>query len=151
MSAFEQDCESANECTPVDGQYRFTGREWRLDELAPKNGEYWLIGLDETFTSTEKVGGAALTYGLINMVLGQGNSLMVLSSHYPELHQVLRDTPGVAFTHFPFEVKGGNEVVFPHVKHDGPMRDYSYAIAVARAHKFPDARILELAEQRLRQ
>ncbi|MEK6968668.1 MAG: hypothetical protein AABX51_08665 [Nanoarchaeota archaeon] len=134
MSAFEQDCRSVRECTP-------------------NKGEYWLIGMDETFTSTEKRGGAALTYGLINMVLEQGNSAMILSSHYPELHQAFDEQSGVVFNHFPFEkrqVGGKEDVVFPHVKQQGPMKDYSYAIAVARTQGF-DSRILDLAEQRLMQ
>lgn len=132
ISAMKQDCNSAKDCTPHDNKY-------------------WLIAMDETFTSTEKRGGVALTYGLVEMVLEQGDSLLIISSHYPDLSVALRDEKRVSFNHFPFRrelQEDGEKLVFPYTKISGPMDDYSYAIEVARHHGF-DSRVLELAEKRL--
>lgn len=137
ISAFQRDCRSVNEAMP------------------PK-GEYWLIGLDETFTSTERKGGEALTYGLIQHVLDQGTSLLIMSSHYPPLSQSFVGDSRVAFNHFPFERRpserepGKMQVTFPYKKQMGPLQDYSYAIAVSSSLGF-DEQVLAFAEQRLAQ
>ena len=112
----------------------------------PKEGEYWMVAMDETFTSTEKDGGAALTYGLVRSILDQGNSVLILSSHYPVLNSKLT-IDGVNFNHFPFE-ETSEGVTFPHAKQTGSLNDYSYAIKVAKHHKF-DEKIIGFAEQRL--
>lgn len=123
-------------------------------ETNPNKGEYWLIGMDEAFTSTEYVGGEALTYGLCHSVLDQSKSLLIISSHYSELSLSFREDDRVKFVHFPFErkqskrVENGIEVVFPYEKQDGPLQDYKYAIAVANSQGF-DQKTLAYAEQRL--
>lgn len=133
ISAFQQDCKSANECNP------------------PKE-EYWLMALDETFTSTERRGGEALTYGLIGEVIAQQKSLLIISSHYPELSKSIPTLENhVRVNHFPFEKdesSGELKINFPYKKQEGPLNDYRYAIAVSRAKGF-DETILKYAEQRL--
>ena len=112
--------------------------------------------MDETFTSTERRGGEALTYGLIQYVLDHGNSLLIMSSHYPALSYSLAGDQRVSFNHFPFErqpserEEGKLVVTFPHKKQTGPLRDYSYAIAVSSSLGF-DEQVLAFAEQRLAQ
>lgn len=136
ISALQQDCNSAN-------------------EVIPSSGEYLLIGMDETFRSTEAHGGQALTAGLINTVIEQGNSLMIVSSHYPDLSRAYATPSEVKFTHFPFKIgkdpkeESGVKVTFPHTKRRGPMNDYSYAIAVARANSFNET-VLKYAEERIK-
>lgn len=138
MSALQQDCRNSNEVVA--------------------NGEYSLVAMDETFRSTEARGGEALTVGLINTVAGidsivsQGRSLLIISSHYPNLSKTYQGNDAVAFTHFDFEkvpdekAPGGFRLAFPHQKKPGSMTDYSYAIAVARSAKFNE-RVLRYAEQ----
>lgn len=134
MAAFSQDCNSVNECTPPEGSY-------------------WLIAMDETFTSTERKGGEALTYGLIRSIIDQGNSKLIISSHYPNLHSALEAEQGVQFNHFSFKRELSPNirrlVTFPHIKETGPLRDYRYAITVALNFGF-DERVLKYAQQRLR-
>jgi len=130
ISAFQQDCQSVIETTP-------------------KRNEYWLIGMDEAFTSTERKGGEALVYGYITNISNQKTSLLILSSHYANLSNAFKDIPRVEFNHFPFETKN-NEIHFPHKKEQGPMHNYSYAIAVAKSRKF-DGKIVKYAQERLQQ
>ena len=135
ISAMQQDCRNVKEATPPDG-------------------EYWLIGLDETFTSTERRGGRALLYGLINSVLDQGHSLLITSSHYLGLNSAFGSDGRVAFNHFPFERKKAKgkkiEIVFPYTKRQGQLKDIKYALEVAAANGF-DKKVIEYAEQRLAQ
>ncbi len=136
IAAFQQDCGNVN-------------------EIFPPEGEYWLIGLDETFTSTERKGGEALTYGLIRSVIDQGKSILLISSHYPELSEAFVGDLRVVFSHFPFKREYSEEgdkfnVVFPHKKIQGPLQDFQYAIAVSESRGF-DEKVLEYAKERLRQ
>ena len=135
ISAFQQDCKS-------------------VKEVMPDQGAYCLIGMDETFTSTEQRGGMALTYGLICSIIDQANSLMIISSHHPNLSESFVGNKHVRFVHFPFErrvsEKGRNKmkVVFPYKKQKGPLDDYRYGITVATSVGF-DSKVIEYAEQRL--
>ena len=142
ISAMQQDCRNVKETTPSDGGY-------------------WLIGLDETFTSTERKGGEALVYGtiqvygalqLVQSVLGQGQSLLIMSSHYLGLSNYFTEDQRVTFNHFPFRkeigVDGATNLVFPYKKQKGPLQDHAYAIAVASSKGF-DQTILEYAKQRI--
>jgi DNA mismatch repair ATPase MutS len=126
ISAFQQDCRSTIECTPPPD-------------------EYWLIGMDETFTSTEKLGGRALTWGYSRAIQEQGKSLLMISSHYRGLSDDLRD--GVAFCHFTFE-RTPEGICFPHKKKDGPLTAYRYAVEVAQSKNF-DPLVLQYAAERL--
>jgi len=132
MSAMQQDCNNVKECYPPPGGY-------------------WLIGLDETFTSTERKGGAALTYGLVNAIADQGCSLLVASSHYLGLSQAI-DRNDIRFVHFDFlkesDASGKPRVKFPHKKIWGPMDRFDYAITVAETRKFNPA-VLRYARERL--
>lgn len=121
-------------------------------EIFPPEGEYWLIGADEAFTSTEKKGGEALVYGLINSILDQENSLMIMSSHYTNLSDAFKDDSRVNFQHFTFE-KDDGEVTFPHKKVNGslPVEDREYAIAVAESFGFKPEKLLQYAKERMKQ
>lgn len=136
ISAFQQDARSAR-------------------EVYPPEGEYWLIGMDETFTSTEKKGGRSLTYGLVKAIHEQGKSSMIISSHYLGLSKSFEGDNSVAFSHMPF-VRSRNpkptedRVYFLYKKRPGPQRDFRYAIEVAGTHNF-DGQVLDFASQRLRQ
>ena len=109
----------------------------RVNEIIPPPGQYWLSAIDEPFTSTEADGGMYLTAGVALTVAEQGNSLLILSSHYPSLKELLDADSAVKFNHFPFAVEG-KKVTFPHKKHDGGLKDYAYAIAVARSRGFDE-------------
>ena len=133
ISAMQQDCRNVKEATPPDG-------------------EYWLIGLDETFTSTERRGGRALLYGLITYVAEQGHSLLITSSHYLGMDKFFSVDGRVVFKHFPFERKQGKngeiEITFPYKKQDGSLSDVKYALAVAASKGF-DKKTIEYAQERL--
>ena len=142
LSAFQTDCRYAN-------------------EVVPPAGEYWLVLMDETFTSTEWKGGRALTYGIMKSVQDQGSSLMVISSHYRGLREATYGRPIVQFSHFPIDAMFKDDewkIEFPHRKRPGPLRDPRYALKVARENapggyekRFFDQTILDYAEQRLQQ
>lgn len=133
ISALQQDCRSATECLPP-------------------SGEYWLAGMDETFRSTEAHGGEMLTAGFIDSVVEQGSSLLVISSHYPDLSHRYLGNGAVQFNHFAFvksqDSEGKQVVTFPHVKHAGPLNDYSYALEVARSKSF-NPQVLAYAQERI--
>lgn len=137
MSAFMGDCLST------------------LDTSAPE-GEYWLVGMDETFTSTEKRGGEALTYGLTRFNADNERTALIISSHYPDLSRAFTNDFSVSFNHFTFKkerdprAENGLKVTFPHHKQTGPLRDYQYAIAVAQTKGF-DEDVLKYAGERMKQ
>ena len=135
ISALQQDCNNVSEANP-------------------RQGEYWLIGMDETFTSTERKGGEALNYGLIKYVTESGRSLIIVSSHYINLSRAFSGDRYVVFNHFPFttidDKRGQPKVEFPHKKNSGPMQDYRYGIAVATNMNF-DPLVLQYANERLKQ
>ena len=136
ISAFQQDCISANETTP-------------------NNKEYQLIAMDETFTSTEKKGGEALTAGIINHTLDQKNSLLIISSHYINLHKNNLKNNKVKFNHFDFEIGSNRDndgiyLNFNHKKLPGQLNNYTYAIIFAESEKF-DTEIIQYAKERLKE
>lgn len=133
ISAFQQDCKNVKEATPPPG-------------------EYWLVALDESFTSTEHEGAIALTCGFCRAFNEQGRSKLIISSHYPELYNLLKEDKGIKFSHFTFEKRTSEEsqvgIVFPHEKYEGPLKDYNYALIVANTLNF-DPEISNYAKQRL--
>ncbi|MBI2208768.1 hypothetical protein HYU50_04710 [Candidatus Woesearchaeota archaeon] len=130
-----------------DGQDRsaFVQDVARVNEIVPPAGQYWLAALDEPFTSTEADGGMYLTAGVAITVAGQGNSLLILSSHYPSLKELLDGDSTVKFNHFPFTMEG-KKVTFPHKKQEGGLKDYAYAIAVARSRGFDETTLQYASE-----
>ncbi len=120
----------------------------RVNEIIPPNGQYWISALDEPFTSTEADGGMYLTAGVIKTMAEQENSLLILSSHYPSLNEILGNSPKVTFNNFPFIVEG-DKVTFPHKKRPGNLKEYAYAIAVAKTREF-DVMTLNYASEYLK-
>ncbi|MFA6072623.1 MAG: hypothetical protein WC758_00735 [Candidatus Woesearchaeota archaeon] len=133
LSAFQQDSQNAIKTNPIPGQF-------------------WLIGLDETYTSTEKKGGEALTYGTIRNIIDQQNSLLLISSHYPTLSKNVKGIPEVKQVHYDFikttTDEGKVNIEFSHKKKLGPLQNYQYGIAVAESKKF-DEGVINYAKERL--
>ncbi|MEK6968667.1 MAG: hypothetical protein AABX51_08660 [Nanoarchaeota archaeon] len=95
-----------------------------------------LVGLDETFTSTNAREGEAMTHAIIMRMVEAGNARAVITSHYPTL-QSLQGTPGVFFSHFEFDRING-QIVFSHIKKSGANLKGDYALAIAeREHLHP--------------
>jgi len=127
-----------------------------IKETTPPSGEYWAVFLDETFTSTERKGGAALFYGTLKNILDQKNSVAVTSSHYLGLSKVFKDEESIIFNHFTSRKRRDKhrpetiEMLFSHKKYDGPLTKWTYAIDYAHSKGF-DEKTLQYAEQRLKQ
>ncbi len=117
----------------------------RVNEIVPPDGKYWLSALDEPFTSTEADGGMYLTGGVIKTVAEQGRSLLILSSHYPSLIEIVGDLPQTTFNNFPFVVEG-EKVSFPHKKQPGNLKEFAYGIAVAKSKGFDEATLRYASE-----
>lgn len=105
-----------------------------------------LIGLDETYTSTNYKEGEALTYGLIRKISESPKARAILTSHYPTLHDILDDPAinGLKFSHFEFK-KGNHKLLFPHKKMEGPNQTKDYAIPIAENENVSPL-IIKLAE-----
>ncbi|MFH2021287.1 MAG: hypothetical protein ABIJ34_07775 [archaeon] len=139
LSGLQQDAKSAKDTDPV-------------------SGEHWLSAMDETFTSTEKKGGRALTYGVVKNAVDQQNSLLIISSHYPDLGTDLKGDDRVRFSNFSFNKtivqpksefgEPSIEITFPYIKRDGVLKVFEYAIAVAETRGF-DEEVLTYARKRL--
>ncbi|MEK6942688.1 MAG: hypothetical protein AABX00_01345 [Nanoarchaeota archaeon] len=112
-------------------------------------GTSLLIGMDETFTSTNYFEGEALTYGLIRKLSKDPRIRAIITSHYPSLQEMLRDKriSGVTFSHFEFE-RGKQGLVFSHIKKQGPNTEMDYALAVAEGQGLSQA-ILRHAKEYL--
>lgn len=109
-----------------------------IDDALSAVGKSILLGVDETFTSTNPLEGEGFTYGLVRYIAEQPNSMGVFTSHYPTLHDIVDSVRGVKFAHFPFiEKKGGLE--FPHKKVQGPNLVGDYALLIAQSQGIPDA------------
>ncbi|MCH8317173.1 MAG: hypothetical protein IIA88_01540 [Bacteroidetes bacterium] len=91
-----------------------------------------LLGLDETFTSTNGLEGEAMTYALVQRLAQDGKARAIITSHYPTLQEILQDpqAPGVKFSHFQF-TREDNRLVFSYQKRVGPNTRGDYAIAIA--------------------
>ena len=64
-----------------------------------------------------------------------------------KLKELLDGDSAVKCNHFPFAVEG-KKVTFPHKKQEGGLKDYAYAIAVARSCGF-DEKTLQYASEYL--
>ncbi|MEK6983732.1 MAG: hypothetical protein AABX33_04105 [Nanoarchaeota archaeon] len=91
-----------------------------------------LVGLDETFTSTNDIEGEAMTYSLVRRLAEISNARAIVTSHYPSLHDIQHDprVTGVKFSHFIFEREGGR-LRFPYRKLAGANIEGDYAVAIA--------------------
>lgn len=116
------------------GAFRADLRE--VEEVVSELGKPILVGLDETFTSTNAREGEAMTYAVIMRLVEAGNARAVVTSHYPTLHDI-QGTRGVFFSHFEFERSNGG-IIFSHVKKPGANLEGDYALAIAeREHLHP--------------
>ena len=95
-------------------------------------GKPILLGVDETFTSTNPLEGEGMTYGLVKYLAENPTARAMFTSHYPSLHDIVDYVSGVKFAHFPFEDMNGN-LRFPHNKVLGPNEIGDYAIPIARS------------------
>jgi DNA mismatch repair ATPase MutS len=145
ISAFQQDCQNVKDVYPPHEGY------WPIGSNSIPKGEYWLIAMDESFTSSEARGGEALAAGFAMAIVEQGRSLMIMSSHYPNLSSGLRDIPKIRFSHFTYEIMEQEyrfKINYPHKKVNGPLTDLLYALNVAKSERFcPD--IITYAHERL--
>jgi hypothetical protein len=106
-----------------------------LDEITPALeaiGKPILMGIDETFTSTNPLEGEAMTYGLIKYISQNPTARGMFTSHYPTLHDMAGSVSGVKFAHFPFKEYEG-KLIFPHEKAAGPNLLGDYAIPIAKS------------------
>ncbi|NTV24406.1 MAG: hypothetical protein HGA85_08650, partial [Nanoarchaeota archaeon] len=87
---------------------------------------------DEVGTSTNEVEGEAIAYALMQRIAGSSGARAMVTSHYPNMRDILRDpeVSGIFFSHFTFE-KGRTGLVFPHVKQPGVNNEGDYAIPIA--------------------
>lgn len=106
-----------------------------------------LLGLDETFTSTNSLEGEAMTYGLVQRLAQDGMARAIITSHYPTLQEIAQDphVPGVKFSHFEFQ-RDGSRLVFSYKKQNGPNIRGDYAIAIAENEQLHPG-ILQHAKQ----
>ncbi|NTV23827.1 MAG: hypothetical protein HGA85_05650 [Nanoarchaeota archaeon] len=122
-------------------------------ETHPPKGEYWLVGLDETYTSSERKGGEALVSGIVEEFVDQGRSLLIMPIHYPNLHNIYVKRKDVSITHFSFgqeKTDYGTRITYPHKKEEGPLQNYRYALTVAQTRREAfDADIIKFANRRL--
>ncbi|MFH2021286.1 MAG: hypothetical protein ABIJ34_07770 [archaeon] len=109
-----------------------------------------LIGLDETFTSTNDSEGESFTTGLLHKFSNYPNARVMIASHYPSLHDLLNDSDvnGVSFSHFRF-TRTSQGLKFPHIKFPGINTVPDYALAVAEAQGL-SPKIIAYAQELLR-
>ncbi|MEK6946387.1 MAG: hypothetical protein AABX32_02165 [Nanoarchaeota archaeon] len=103
-----------------------------ISEVLSALGTPILVGLDETFTSTNDREGEALTYGLIRRLAQDGKARAIITSHYPTLHDTQNNPifSGAGFSHFSYQRQDGR-IIFPHKKILGPNLESDYAIPIA--------------------
>jgi len=121
------------------GMYDASALDMELKDLdGPLSvlGRPILMGIDETFTSTNDMEGEAMSYGVTKRLRGAENAMGIITSHYPSLHDILEDNSmrGVKFAHFTYEKING-EIFFPHKKMPGPYMGPEYAIVIAENQK----------------
>lgn len=121
------------------------------NSVVPPAGQYWLIGLDETWLSTEEEGGVSLLAGTIDTIAEQGSSLLLISNHFPQLYQKLKSNPAVKFCHYPFTVNDMGGIEFLRTKQLSPLQSFDYGIKVAETIFGRTHPVISYARQRLKE
>lgn len=119
--------------------------------VVPPARQYWLIGLDETWFSTEEKGAVALLAGTIDTIAEQGKSLLLISNHFPQLYRKLKSNPAVKFCHYPFTIKDMGGIEFLRTKQPSQLQSFNYGIIVAQTIFGRTHPVISYARQRLKE